>query len=309
MTKQQPRNLAASVRQRLLNYSAKTEQDFQVVLARYAFERLLHRLGQSPSAEQFTLKGALLFLVWTGEQYRPTRDMDLMSRQTLTETELKAIFREVCTTDVDDDGIVLVEDTVAVEPIRDDNEYGGMRVTLTGKLEQAHIPLQIDIGFADAVTPDAVTQDFPALLDFAVPRIAMYPPETTIAEKFHTIVVRGMLNSRMKDYCDIWALCREFAFDGAILSKAIAATFRRRKIDLPDSMPVGLSDEFSSDAIRLTQWAAFIRRTPLKIVEKDLAEVVTLIRGFLVPPCLAAACGATFARKWPKSGPWQGEDA
>jgi hypothetical protein len=299
------RNLAASVRQRLLDHSVRTKQDFQVVLARYGVERLLYRLGRSPYAGQFTLKGALMFLVWTGEQYRPTRDMDLMSKQKRTAEELATVFRDICKVDVPDDGIVLPDDTVAAESIRDGDEYGGMRVTLTGKLGQARIPIRIDIGFCDAVTPKAVSQDFPALLDFAAPHIPMYPRETAIAEKFHTIVVRGVLNSRMKDYYDIWALCREFAFDGAVLSKAIAATFRRRKTGMPDSPPTGIADEFSSDAWKRAQWNVFIRRTPLRVSEKDLSAVVTAIRGFLLPPYLAAASGATFDQEWPKGGPWQ----
>ena len=169
---EQRENLAASVRQRLLNHSGKTKQDFQVVLARYAFERILYRLGQSPSGKQFTLKGALLFLVWTGEQYRPTRDLDLMSEDTRTEAELEAIFREVCALQVTDDGIVFLDKTVTVEPIRDDNEYGGMRVNLTAELAQARIPVQIDIGFADAITPDPVETEFPALLEFAADEAA-----------------------------------------------------------------------------------------------------------------------------------------
>jgi hypothetical protein len=152
-------------------------------------------------------------------------------------------------------------------------------------------------------------QDFPSLLGFAAPHIPMYPRETAIAEKFHTTVVRGALNSRMKDYYDIWALCREFAFDGAVLSKAIAATFRRRKTTVPDSLPVGLSDEFSSDAAKRVQWTAFIRRTPLRASEENLSNIVTSIRGFLMPPCLAASSGATFDQKWPKGGPWQREHA
>lgn len=304
MKEPQRKNLAASVRQRLLNHSAKTKQDFQVVLAQYGFERLLYRLGQSPYAGQFTLKGALMFLVWTGEQYRPTRDMDLMSKQKRTAEELTTVFRDICKTDVPDDGIVLLDDTVRAESIRDDDEYGGMRVTLTGKLGQARIPIQIDIGFGDAVTPKAVAQDFPSLLDFDAPHIPMYPRETAIAEKFHTIVVRGVLNSRMKDYYDIWALCREFTFDGAVLSKAIAATFRRRKTAVPDNIPVGLSDEFSSDVTKRVQWTAFIRRTPLRASEENLSNIVTAIRGFLMPPCVAVAFGSPFTQKWPKGGPW-----
>lgn len=306
MTERPLKNLAASVRQRLRNHASKTTQDFQIVLAQYGFERLLYRLERSPYAGQFTLKGALMFLVWAGEQYRPTRDMDLTTRHKRTAVELRNIFREICMVSVDDDGIVLLESTVNVEPIRDEDEYGGMRVTLTGRLGQARIPLQIDIGFGDAVTPPPVTEAFPAILDFAAPRIPMYPRETTIAEKFHTMVLRAMGNSRMKDYYDIWALCRECEFAGAVLSKAIAATFRRRKTDLPDGLPLGLSDEFSADASRRAQWAAFIRRTPLKVSEADLAKVVAAIRVFLMPPCQAAASGTLLAQTWPKGGPWHG---
>lgn len=301
MTTPNPQNLAASVRQRLLNYAAKTKQDFQVVLAQYGFERLLYRMSQSPYAGQFTLKGALMFLVWTGEQYRPTRDMDLTSRQKRTANELRDVFRELCELSVDDDGLILLNDTVEAEPIRDEDDYGGMRVTLTGKLGKARIPLQIDIGFGDAVTPKAVRRNFPVLLDFAAPNIAMYPPETTIAEKFHTIVVRGMLNSRMKDYYDIWALCQEREFDGAILAKAITATFRRRKTELPQDTPLGLSNDFSADTSKRTLWSAFLRRTPLRIVEKDLSKVTAKIRTFL----MQAATGASDDQHWPKNGPWR----
>jgi hypothetical protein len=299
------KDLAASVRQRLLNHSVNTKQDYQVVLAQYGFERLLYRLGRSQYAGQFTLKGALMFLVWTGEQYRPTRDMDLMSKQKRTAEELTVVFCDICKTDVSDDGLSLLGDTVSADSIRDDDEYGGMRVTLTGKLGQARIPIQIDIGFGDAVTPKAVAQDFPSLLDFAVPRILMYPRETAIAEKFHTIAVRGVLNSRMKDYYDICALCREFAFDGALLAKAIGATFRRRKTAVPDSLLDGLSDEFSLDEVKRVQWTSFIRRTTLRISEENLSDVVTSIRRFLMPPCLAASSGSAFIQKWPKGGPWQ----
>lgn len=304
MSARNPTNIAASVRQRLLNHATKTKQDFQVVLAQYGFERLLYRMSQSPFAGQFTLKGALMFLVWTGEQYRPTRDMDLMSRKKRTSAELQDVFRAICEQKVKDDGVILLIDTVESEPIRDEDDYGGMRVTLTGTLGKARIPLQIDIGFGDAVTPRAVKRDFPVLLDFAAPNIAMYPPETTIAEKFHTIVVRGMLNSRMKDYYDIWALCQEREFDGTTLSKAIAATFRRRKTVLPDDIPLGLSDEFASDTSRRTQWTAFLRRTPLRMAEKDLSNVTAKIRSFLMPACKAASAGSSCDQHWPKNGPW-----
>lgn len=298
------RNLSASVRQRLLNHSAASKQDFQVVLAQYAFERLLYRLERSLNSGDFVLKGALLFLVWSGEKYRPTRDMDLASKDVRTQEELKSIFCNICEVVVDDDGLIFHKDSVSVESIRDDNEYGGMRVNLLVTLGQVRIPVQIDIGFADAITPKAVTQEFPVLLGGPSPRISMYPPETAIAEKFHAITIRGILNSRMKDYYDIWALSQAFEFDGTVLSRAIAATFKRRNTEVPDTTPIGLSDEFSAEPMKKTQWSAFVRKTHLRVVENDLGVVVSSIRGFLMPPCLSAASGQELKQMWKKAGPW-----
>lgn len=303
------RNLAASAHQRLLNHSVAHKQDFQVVLTQYAFERLLHRLEHSPHSGDFVLKGALLFLVWSGEQYRPTRDMDLASKKIRTNEELRSIFCNICEVVVDDDGLVFHKNSVNVEPIRDDNEYGGMRATLLVTLGQARIPVQIDIGFADAITPAAVVQTFPALLDGPPPHISMYPPETAIAEKVHTLTVRGILNSRMKDYYDIWALSQTFEFEGAVLSRAIAATFQRRKTAIPDAIPIGLSDEFSADTAKKKQWTAFVRRMHLNVTECDLKSVVSIMRSFLMPPCLSAAAGQDFCQRWKKTGPWIPESA
>ena len=178
-----PRNMAASVRQRLMNHASSSREDFQVVLAQFGFERLLYRLGRLHPVPPFTVKGALLFRVWTGEQYRPTRDLDLASPGPLTEAELRTIFRNACTASVEDDGLVFAADAVHVQPIREDAEYGGMRVTMEATLGRARIPLQIDIGFGDAITPRAATAEFPALLEFPAPLLAVYPRETAVAEK------------------------------------------------------------------------------------------------------------------------------
>ena len=305
MTAPKPKDLSASVRQRLLNHAQKVNVDFQVVLAQFGFERLLYRLSQSEYAGQFTIKGALMFLVWTGEQYRPTVDLDLTASRKHSGHELKTLFQSICSMAVEDDGLDFSSTPVRVESIRADTEYGGLRVTLEARLGQARIPLQVDIGFGDAITPKAKIEEFPALLDFPAPHLPMYPKETSIAEKYETMVRRGIINSRMKDYYDVWALAKQFDFDGDILKNAIRATFLRRKTDLPAEVPAGLSDGFAEDKTKQNQWNAFVRRTRLKLPCKDLNIIVAELSAFLVPPSVAACQSKTFDKTWRKSGPWQ----
>jgi hypothetical protein len=214
LNKKPVHHLAASVHQRLLNHARQTADEPQLVLVRYGLERLLYRLSQSPYADQFVVKGAMTFLVGADEPYRSTKDLDLMARKSLSAAELQAVFRALCGVRVADDGLVFLPDTVRVAEIREDNEYGGLRAKLEARLGKAKVPVQVDIGFGDAVTPKAQAADFPVLLDFPAPRLAVYPRETVVAEKFETMVRRGMLNSRMRDYYDLWALARKFEFDG-----------------------------------------------------------------------------------------------
>lgn len=305
MTAPRPRDLSASVRQRLLNRSQESNVDFQIILAQFGFERLLYRLSQSEHAGQFTIKGAQMFLVWTHEHYRPTRDLDLTSSRQLSTDELKTMFQGICSLSVEEDGLVFQPASVKVAPIREDSEYGGMRVTMQARLGQARIPLQVDVGFGDAITPRAKIEEFPALLEFPAPRLPMYPRESAVSEKYETMVRRGMANSRMKDYYDVWALANKSDFDGEVLKDAIRATFRRRKTILPEEVPTGLSDEFAGDETKRTQWGAFVRRTPLKLPSDDLKAVVAGLRAFLVPPSVAAGRSEKFDRTWLKGGPWR----
>lgn len=305
MTSPKPKDMSASVRQRLLNYAQKNNVDFQVVLAQYGFERLLYRLSRSKYAGQFTVKGAMMFLVWAGEQYRPTIDLDLTASREHSGTELKAIFQDIRSLAVKDDGLVFLSTPVRVETIRADAEYGGRRVTLEARLGQARIPLQVDIGFGDAITPKARIEEFPALLDFPAPHLPMYPKETSIAEKYETMVRRGIINSRMKDYYDVWVLAKQFDYDGEILKHAIRATFLRRKTALPDEIPEGLSEGFAKDKTKQNQWNAFVRRTRLKMPCEDLGIIVAELNMFLVPPSLAAYQAQIFDKIWRKGGPWR----
>jgi predicted nucleotidyltransferase component of viral defense system len=299
------RNISASVEKRLLNLSRQSGEDFQYVLMRYGLERLMYRLSRSVYAKEFVVKGAMLLRVWTGEQYRPTKDLDLLAILDKSPEELDQIFRDVCTLTVEDDGLVFRSETIRVRQIREDNVYGGVRVTFEARLGKIRIPLQVDIGFGDAVTPEAQREEFPTLLDFPAPILLTYPRETAIAEKFEAIVNLGLTNSRMKDYYDIWLLSQQFDFDGANLVRAVGATFRRRRTVLPNELPIGLSIEFVSDASKLSQWDAFVRRSRLDTKEINLETVVKVISDFMMPPSIAAAEGKAFLLRWTPGGPWQ----
>src|SRR5438270_3407661 len=196
---------------------------------RYGLERMMYRLSQSIYARQFFVKGAMLLPLWTGKQYRPTKDLDLLATREESNEELKQIFRDLCTLPVVDDGLIFLEETIRVREIREDNIYGGKRVTLQARLGKIRIPLQIDIGFGDAVTPKPAEEEFLTLLDFPAAVLLTYPRESAIAEKYETIINLGIANSRMKDYYEIWLLAQQFEFDGETLKDAIEATFKRRR--------------------------------------------------------------------------------
>ncbi len=298
-------NLAASVYARLLKRTELGDEDFQFVLMRYGAERLMYRLSQSEHAANFVLKGAMLFLVWTGAQYRATKDMDLLALKSPSVERLRDIFRGLCEMPVAQDGLAFEPDSVQAEEIREDNLYQGVRVTLIARLGKARVPLQVDIGFGDAVTPKALQTNFPTLLDFPAPRLAMYPRETVVAEKFEAMVKLGLANSRMKDFYDIWALSREFDFDGSVLSAAIQATFKRRKTALTPTLPLALTSEFSGNPLKQTQWKAFVRRSRLKLATEGLEQVVVQIRSFLEAPVVAASQGERLKVAWAQGGPWR----
>ena len=299
-----PRNIAASVRQRLLNLAREQQEEFQGLLTRYALERLLYRLSQSEYRDTFILKGATLFSVWSDEPHRATRDLDLLGKGDSTVTHLEQVFQDICRVQVTLDGIEFKNDTVRGEQIKEDQEYEGVRIKLTAILFTAQIPIQIDIGFGDAVTPASVAVDFPTLLEFPTPRLLTYPRETVVAEKFQAMVMLGIANSRMKDFYDLWFLSKEFTFFGEALGSAIKATFERRQTTVPLIPPLALTAEFSGDETKQKQWSAFIRKGKLRSDRKTLSEVVTILQYFLMPPSLAVANNEPFNKIWHPAGPW-----
>ncbi|MBN1855276.1 MAG: nucleotidyl transferase AbiEii/AbiGii toxin family protein [Pirellulales bacterium] len=305
MTKERPRNMAASVRQRLLNLSRTRGEDFQFVLTRYALERFLYRLSQSEHRDVFVLKGAMLFQLWGDQPHRPTRDLDLLGRGEISIPRFERIVREVCGAAVEDDGMTFSGESVHGDVIKEDQEYEGLRLTLEGHLENARIPIQIDIGFGDVVTPAASEVSYPVLFDFPAPVLLAYSRESVVAEKFQAMVMLGIANSRMKDFYDLWILARQFDFQGPLLCEAIRVTFEKRRTLVPSDVPTALSAEFSHDESKRAQWRAFVNKSKLDTGDLGLDEVATVLRDFFVPCARAVAAGNKFEMEWPPSGPWQ----
>jgi hypothetical protein len=282
MTTKPVKNVSASVRAKLLELSRNNGEQFNFILTRYALERLLFRLGRT-NRDKFVLKGAMLFALWTARaRHRPTVDMDLLAYGPPSLDNIRSIFQAAAALAADD-GMIFLPETVQTAEIREDAFYSGIRVTMEGRLGKASVPLQIDIGFGDDVTPSPAETEYPTLLPMPAPLLRVYPRETVIAEKFHTMVERGLTNSRMKDFYDIWFLAKNFRFDGVLLGHAIRATFARRRTDLPNGVPFALSSSFADAPAKQSQWKAFITRTSTASPALDLPTVVDEIRAFLIP--------------------------
>jgi len=270
------RNVAASVRARLKNRADLSAQDFNLTLTKFGLERLLYRLSISRHANHYLLKGALLFSLWYQQPHRPTRDADLLGYGPDDIESAIAAFREICSVDADD-GLNFDLASIAGSEIRKDSGYGGVRIDLRATLDGARIPLQVDIGFGDAVTPGPVSIRYPVLLDdLPAPLLRAYPKHIVIAEKLHAICLLGMVNTRMKDYFDLWILLSDAELDPAQAREAVLATFDRRRMPLPDGTPLGVSEAFATDTQKRSQWTAFLTRNHLQPVELKL--VVALIR-------------------------------
>ncbi len=298
-------NRAASVRQRLLNLAKARGEEFQRLLVRYALERLLYRLSVSEQKDRFLLKGALLFAVWSPERHRPTRDLDLLGYGDPSWQGLADTFRGLCAMEASEDGIVFLAETVVCTEIREETEYGGLRVTLTARLGTAEIPVQVDVGFGDAITPAPEEVAFPTLLEMPAPLLRAYPRETVVAEKCEAMVSLELGNSRMKDFYDVWTLARTCPFDGATLSQALHATFARRGTPIPAGRPIALSEEFSADAAKRAQWQAFCRRSVPRELAPSLEEVIVALAQFLLPPLTAIHAGDRYGAVWSPAEGWR----
>lgn len=302
--KKEIRDLSASVRQRLFNRAKETNRPFDELLQYFAMERFLYRLSQSKYKDTVVLKGALMFVVWKAPRARATWDIDLLGHMAAAVDKLVEMVKAICQIQVDPDGLTFNSASVTGERIKEDTDYQGVRIRFAAHLGQARAPMQIDFGFGDTVFPKPVEIDYPTILDMPKPQLKGYPRETVVAEKFQAMVQLGMLNSRMKDFYDIYLLAHQFDFDGEILKKTMIETFANRQTELT-AEPVALADEFAQDRDKNTQWAAFIRRTQLDHAPHDLKTVIQTLRDFLLPIAKAAEKGTQISLTWKAPGPWK----
>lgn len=300
------KNVPASIRQKLLDLARERNQDFGLVLTKYALERILFRIGNSPYRDVFVLKGALLFEVWTHQQYRPTRDADFLARGDNSAERFVQIFREIAAAEVEDDGLRFDPNTVKSERIKEDADYEGVRVTFTALLDKARIPIQIDVGFGDAITPGPVDTQYPTLLDLPAPHLLAYPRETVVSEKLEAVVKLGIANSRMKDFHDLHSLSTTFEFDGNILAEAVRVTFEHRRTDLPaDGMPLAFTQEFYEDQGKVKQWNAFCTKNSPYVERTEFKSIITQLTSFLAPVIRCARENRILGRSWIPARGWQ----
>jgi hypothetical protein len=250
-------SLPASIRSRLQHAAKETHRPFAEILQYYDMERFLFRLSKSPHARQFILKGALMFTVLNMPQRRTTLDIDLLARCDNRTDALEKIMKDIFQTNVPPDGLVFDYHTLRSQGIKEDADYEGVRIRFTGFLERARIPMQIDVAFGDTIYLASVFVDFPVILDFPKPRLKGYPPESVISEKFEAMVKLGQLNSRMKDFYDIWLMTRQFDFDGKNISAALKKTFEHRKTQLPRKRPFFAEEIYDEKSDRQILWTAF----------------------------------------------------
>ena len=304
MSEQEAKNLPASIYRRLLNKARAEGRPFNELLQYFAIERFLYRLSKSKYANKFILKGALMVTAWEASPSRPTSDIDFLGLTKNEPASIASIVQNICTVEVVPDGIDFDVQSVRVETITDVAEYPGVRVRLQVRLGPARVPLQLDIGFGDPIVPGPETFDYPVLLDLPAPRLKGYSRESVVAEKLESIVRFGMLNSRLKDFYDIWFMASRFDFNGEQLGAAIQATFSNRNRNV-DTASVSQIEDYAGDETRASQWAAFCRKNRLTPDPPDLVRTVRAIIQFIDPLIIAISSGEHFMGKWPAGGPWQ----
>jgi len=276
-------NVAISVHQRLLNIRDQTGGQFNNLLLRFGLERLLYRLEAAGHSDSFILKGAMLFALWRDVPGRPTRDIDFLGLGNLSHEKLHSIFAAACGVKVVDDGMRFDSESIQTADIRDDQEYHGIRVRLLGFLGRARLPIQVDVGLGDAVTPEPVGICYPAILDFPVPRLRAYHPASVVAEKLNAMVVLGLMNSRLKDFYDIYMILKHMNIDDAILTDAIRATFERRNVRISLQEPAVFTDDFLEDGDKEAQWKAFLHRSALPEGDLPFSIVISCLKDRLWP--------------------------
>lgn len=281
------KNLTASVRAKLQNKSRETKRPFAEVLQYYGMERFLYRFSKSEYAKKFILKGALMFTVWDIADRRTTRDIDFLGCYDNQIEKIEVMIRDICRQGVVDDGLVFHAQSVKGQKIKEDADYEGIRVKFLGVLEKSRIPMQMDVGFGDRIERKTQSIVYPTILDFPKPHLRGYPLESVVAEKVEAMIKLGALNSRMKDFYDVWLLTRQFNFKGEELTAAIMATFGHRRTSLPPGKPFFAPEIYDEGSVQATMWKTFLKKNLLKTAPEQLSRVAVAIEEFLSKPIAA----------------------
>jgi len=297
-------NLQASIRDRIKNKAKETNRQISEVMQYYAMERFLYRLSQSQYANKFVLKGALMFTVWQVPDRRATLDIDFLARHDNQIESIAKVIKEVCRETVAPDGLNFDPETVSGKRIRENADYSGVRINFICFLERSRIPMQIDVGFGDLVYPKPLNINYPVILDLPGPRLKGYTIESVISEKFEAMVKLGLLNSRMKDFYDVWIMIRQFEFKGSELAEALQRTFDHRKALLPTNKPIFAEQIYDEKSDRQQLWKIFLNKSGIKHAPRQLSKVAREIEVFLVPPLNAINKEKEFKSIWKASGPW-----
>lgn len=271
-----------SVKARLKNFAIKSGCTFQEALTYYGLERTIYRISISEYADNFVLKGGIFLYALFGRNYeRATTDVDLLAQRISNGSEeMKSVFQKIFSRDVDD-ALVFDVDSITVEDITEFKEYHGLHVSFVGYLDRTKIPISIDIGFGDVIYPETVKMDFPVILDMESPRVNAYSLETSIAEKLEAIIHNGYLNSRYKDFYDIYVLSKKYVFSYAELRNAVIQTFENRKTPMTmDS--AAFSDEFLNDPMHQTRWKAFLKKKKA-LIQVSMSDAMDWIKAFVRP--------------------------
>jgi hypothetical protein len=303
MTNKTVKNIAASVRQKLLNKARAENRPFNELLQYYAMERFLYRLSVSRHADKFILKGALMLKVWGAPDSRPTMDIDMLGKTANNIDDIKEKIKDICSSDDDfSDGIDFDSENISAEDITEDAKYLGTRLRIPARFDTAMLKVQLDIGFGDAVYPKPKKLPLPVLLDLPVPDIFCYSKESSISEKFEAMLKLGKLNSRMKDFYDIWLLSRQFDFNGKQLRDAVNWTFKKREVEIPEEI-IAFSEEFTET--KKLQWNAFRKKLKQIYIPEDFSEVVSAIQVFLSPVIENLRSGKPMPKVWRASSLWK----
>ena len=310
MADRKPRDIPASVFGRLKNLRRR-DLDFNRLLQRFVAERFLYRLSVSPEDDDFTLKGATLFFIWCGDPLRSTQDVDLVRSEPAGVDSLRSALESICAQPCPADGVVFLESDIRLRslPIERGTAGGVVTATLRGRLGNAVLPLRVDVGFGDIITPMRERSVYPTLLDHPKPTLWTYPRETLVAEKFHGMVRFEHLHTRTKDIWDIAALAIRFPFDGAVLRLAIDRTFGQRGTVPTSGLPPTLRLSFYESEEQRRLWSVFhAQKTVWSDDPGSLTEAGEVVRGFLAPVWRSAAREEPFALFWPPGGPWASRD-